>query len=133
LYTRAQRDVFYRVTNYRHAHGLFARYAPLENLTLLAEGDWVYQSLTWAGHRGGFALFLQGDWEALQGFHLLLTGEAKNDGNKDQPPSFGGWLSTAWFFAPHADVRIDGIYQTLGSRLGNTDLWMLLFQAHVFL
>jgi hypothetical protein len=133
LFTRATRDVFYRVTNYRQSHGLFARYSPVAPLVLLAEGDWVYQSLTWNGHRGGFAMFLQADWEPSQGFHFMLTGEAKNDGNKDEPPSFAGWFSMAWFFGRHIDFRIDDIYQRLGSKRGDTDVFTLLFQMHVFL
>jgi hypothetical protein len=133
LFTRATRDVVYRVTDYRQAHGLFVRYSPVTSLALLGEGDWVYQSLTWNGHRGGFALFVQGDWEPTQGFHFMLTGEAKNDGNKDEPPSFAGWVSAAWFFGRHVDFRMDDIYQRLGSKAGDTDVFSLLFQLHVFL
>ena len=133
LFTRAERDVYLRYTDYRQAHGLFARYSPASSLVLLAEGDWLYQSLTWNGHRGGFAMFAQADWEPSQGFHFMLTGEAKNDGNKDEPASFAGWISTAWFFGRHVDLRIDDIYQRLGSKSGGTDAFSLIFQLHVFL
>jgi hypothetical protein len=133
LFTRATRDVFYRVTDYRQAHGIFARYSPVEPLVLLAEGDWLYQSLTWNGHRAGFAAFAQADWEPVQGFHFMLTGETKNDGNVHQESSFAGWLSAAWFFGRHVDFRIDDIYQRLGSRSKSTDVFSLLFQMHVFL
>jgi len=133
LFTRAERDVYLRYTDYRQAHGLFARYSPAPPLVLLAEGDWLYQSLTWNGHRGGFAMFAQADWEPSQGFHFMVTGEAKNDGNKDEPPSFAGWVSTAWFFGRHVDVRVDDIYQRLGSKSGGTDAFSLILQLHVFL
>jgi hypothetical protein len=133
LFTRATRDVIWRYTDYRQAHGLFVRYSPVPPLVLFAEGDWLYQSITWNGHREGFAAFLQSDWEPVQGFHFMLTGEAKNDGNKDEPPSFAGWISAAWFFGRHVDFRIDDIYQRLGAKTSDTDVFSVLFQLHVFL
>jgi hypothetical protein len=133
LFTRARRDIIYRVTDYRQAHGLFARYAPFTPLVLLAEADYVYQSLTWNGHRAGFAAFLQTDWEPVQGAHLMLTGEAKNAGSYQEPASFGGHASAVWFFAPHADLRLDNTYQRLASPSGQTKVFSLLLQAHVYL
>jgi hypothetical protein len=132
-FTRATRDIIYNVTDYRQAHGLFARVSPYPQLVLMAEGDWVYQSLTWNGHRGGYAGLLQADVEPLQGVHFMGTLEAMNGGSAGEPSSFGGWLSGVWFFAPHCDVRFDGIYQTLGSPAGTTDVWVWLVQGHVFL
>jgi hypothetical protein len=139
LFTRASRDIVYGVTDYRYANGVFARYAPVEPLVLMAEADSVYQSLTWNGHRGGFAAFAQADYEPIQGFHLMLTGETMNGGSAGEPTSFDGWLSAVWFFLPHADIRLDGIYATLGnapvgtapSSYTNASTW--LAQFHVFL
>src|SRR4029077_6509075 len=91
LFTRATRDIVYGVTDYRYANGLFVRYAPVPQLVILAEGDSVYQSLTWHGHRGGFAGFVQADVEPTQGVHVMLTGEAMNGGAAGESPSFGGW------------------------------------------
>jgi hypothetical protein len=139
LFTRATRDIVYEVTDYRYANGVFARYAPVQQLALLGEIDSVYQSLTWNGHRGGFAAFLQADYESVQGFHLMLTGETKNTGSEGEPTSFDGWLSAVWFCLPHVDLRLDGIYTSLGYppvtgvpayRSGVTT-W--LAQFHVFL
>ena len=56
-----------------------------------------------------------------------------NDRLTSNPTSFGLWTSAAWFFAPHADVRIDGVFQQIsagGDKLGVTSL---LFQVHAFL
>jgi hypothetical protein len=137
--TRATRDIVYGVTDYRYANGVFARYSPVKPLVLLAEADSVYQSLTWNGHRGGYAAFAQADYEPEQGFHVMVTGEAMNSGTAGEPPSFDGWLSGVWFFLPHMDLRLDAIYSTLGeaptpgasaSHLGVTT-W--LAQFHVFL
>jgi hypothetical protein len=133
LFTRATRDVIYGVTDYRYANGLFVRYAPMPELVLLAEADSVYQSLTWHGHRGGFATFVQADIEPTQGVHVMLTGEAMNGGTKGESPSYGGWLSMVWFFWSHMDLRLDNVYQVLGSPAGQTGVLSLLLQFHVYL
>jgi hypothetical protein len=139
LFTRATRDIVYGVTDYRYENGLFARYSPVPSLVFLGEADSVYQSLTWNGHRGGYAAFVQGDYEPLQGLHLMVTGEAMNSGTSGEPSSFDAWLSGVWFFLPHVDVRLDGIVSTLGAPAApgssptytNVTTW--LAQFHVFL
>jgi hypothetical protein len=139
LFTRATRDIVYGVTDYRYANGVFARYAPATPLVLLAEGDWVYQSLTWNGHRSGYAGFVQADYEPAQGFHFMLTAETMNGGTAGEPNSYDGWLSAAWFFLPHMDLRFDGIYSVLGQAPApggtgstvNVTTW--LAQVHAFL
>jgi hypothetical protein len=105
----------------------------------LAEGDWIYQSLTWNGHRSGFATFLQADYEPAQGFHVMVTGEAMNGGTAGEPSSYDAWLSGVWFFLPHMDLRFDGVYSTLGmppapgAPSGHTSVTTWLAQLHVFL
>jgi hypothetical protein len=139
LFTRATRDVYLGVTDYRYANGLFARYSPVQPLVLLAECDSIYQSLTWNGHRGGFAAFAQADYEPIQGLHVMATGEAMNSGNAGEPSSYDAWGSAVWFFLPHADVRFDGIYSWLGvppspagpASHANVTTWLVQF--HVFL
>jgi hypothetical protein len=133
-FTRATRDIVYNVTDYRQAHGLFVRASPYPQLVLMAEADLVYQSLTWNGHRGGYAAFVQADVEPYQGVHFMVTGESMNGGSAGERSSVGGWLSAAWFFAPHTDLRVDGIYQSLGSTAGDaTTVVSWLAQIHVFL
>jgi hypothetical protein len=133
LFTRARRDIDFRVTDYRQAHGLFVRAVATPGLVVLAEADFTYHSLTWNGHRSGGAALLQTDWEPRQGLHLMLTGEAKNEGGEGEPNSYGAWLSAVWFFASHADVRVDNIYQRLGRSTGSADSIALLAQLHIFL
>jgi hypothetical protein len=139
LFTRATRDIVYGVTDYRYANGIFARYVPAPDLVLLAEADSVYQSLTWNGHRDGYAAFAQADYEPLQGVHLMVTGEAMNSGSSGEPPSFDAWLSGVWFLLPHTDVRLDGILSTLGTPASPggsssyTHVTTWLAQFHVFL
>jgi hypothetical protein len=139
LFTRATRDLVYGVTDYRYVNGLFLRYAPVKPLVLLAEGDSQYQSLTWNGHRNGYVGFAQADYEPVQGFHVMVTGETMNGGSAGEPPSFDGWLSAVWFFLPHADLRADVIYTALGvpgtlttaSTHTNVSTWLV--QLHAFL
>jgi hypothetical protein len=138
-FTRATRDIVYGVTNYRFSNGVFARYAPVGPLVLLAEADSVYQSLTWNGHRGGYAGFIQADYEPIQGFHVMLTGEAMNSGQSGEPPSGDLWFSAVWFCLPHVDVRLDGIFASVGipatstsaGSYDNASTW--LAQIHAFL
>jgi hypothetical protein len=139
LFTRATRDIVYGVTDYRYANGAFVRWAPVEPVVLLAEADWIYQSLTWNGHRGGYAAFAQMDYEPTQGFHVMLTGESMNGGNAGEPSSFDAWLSAVWFCLPHADVRFDGVYSAVGipptpsspASYANVTTWLVM--GHVFL
>jgi hypothetical protein len=139
LATRATRDVVYGVTDYRYANGPFARYSPVEPLVLFAEADWVYQSLTWNGHRSGYAAFVQADYEPMQGYHLMLTGEAMNGGSSGEPSSFDGWISAVWFFLPHMDLRVDGIHSSIGTPStgatpsSHVSVTTWLAQFHVFL
>ena len=139
MFTRATRDIVYDVTDYRYSNGPFFRYAPWQQLVFLSEIDSVYQSLTWNGHRGGYAGFAQIDYEPSQGFHLMLTGEAMNSGQAGEPLSADAWMSAVWFCLPHVDLRFDAIFSSLGSpgvaggpsSRSSSTLWMT--QLHVFL
>jgi hypothetical protein len=62
-----------------------------------------------------------------------------NRGASGEPSSLDGWLSAVWFFLPHMDLRLDGIYSSVGvpatsasaSTHANATSW--LAQFHVFL
>jgi len=55
-------------------------------------------------------------------------------GHGHVPLSWGSWLSYAWFFLPQMDVRLDSIYQRIGSTAGpDTDIFTVLVQGHVAL
>lgn len=119
---------------WRQVHGVFGRWGtPWQPLILMSEWDYSLESPRYAPRRKGVVGFLQADVEVIQGIHLLATGEARNVGVEGPPPSWGGWLSYAWFFAPHADLRIDAIYQSLGSSAGSTSATTLLVQGHLYL
>jgi hypothetical protein len=76
---------------------------------------------------------VQGDFEPVGGVHLMLTGESMNGGSAGEPASWGGWASAVWFFAPHADARIDEVWQRLGNPGASIDVTSLLLQLHVYL
>ena len=119
---------------WRQAHGVHARYAtPWNPLVLLAECDYTLVSSREQLWRKGFVGYAQADLEAAQGVHFLITGEGQNVGVQGPPASWGLWLSYNWFFLPHSDLRLDGIYQSLGSNFGRVSAYTLLLQAHVYL
>ena len=128
----------------RMAHGGMFRTAVGEKVVFVAEID----ALTRSRHDVGYAGFAQVDYEPIQGLHFMATGEMLDEGHphatKDPQdpmgqklittprtpglgkPKVGGWLSAAWFFLPHFDVRIDGVQRT------DEDL-QILAQLHVYL
>ena len=119
---------------FHQAHGLMARWqTPFEPLVVLTEWDYALESPEGQPWRNGFVGYAQADLEPLRGIHFLVTFEANNIGTRAaRYSSYGTWLSYAWFFAPHADLRLDGIYQSIGGpeRIG---AWVFLSQAHVYL
>ncbi len=140
LVTHAQADI---VTledqpTLRQAHGLFARVAVVPQVVVLAEADALFKSR----HDPGYAGFLQGDYEPVQGLHFDLTGEVLDQGYEpgigqgkwygQGLPRFGGWVSAFWFFLPHFEMRVDGVLrQGAGPTKYNT--FELLTQLHVYL
>ncbi|HYO95711.1 MAG TPA: hypothetical protein VER33_14415 [Polyangiaceae bacterium] len=119
---------------WKHAHGVFARWATnWEPLVLMTELNYSLESPKYDQRREGLVGFLQADLEAAPGVHLMATAEAHTVGVDGPPASWGTWLSYAWFFAPHADLRVDMIYQSLGSSYGRLEAITLLLQTHLYL
>ncbi|HTQ04028.1 MAG TPA: hypothetical protein VMI54_09230, partial [Polyangiaceae bacterium] len=83
--------------------------------------------------RKGTVGYVQADVEMLQGVHFALTGEMQHYGVHRTPFSWGVWFSQTWFVAPHIDVRLDDIYQTIGDPSGSTSNLEFLAQMHVYL
>ena len=106
LITHSADDVLLRAATTRQAHGLFARWSPFDKLALLAEADLVLVRPSGAAAQDGVATMLQADYELVQGLHFIATGET-NSATQAGGTSYGGWVAAAWFFAPHADVRLD--------------------------
>jgi hypothetical protein len=131
LVTHAARDLYVKTANTRQAHGVFLRYAPWRPLALLGEGDVLVQKTPGAASLMGLATMLQADVEAIQGLHFIVTGETYTPGK--QPQSYGGWLGCAWFFAPHADLRVDFMQRSEIFGPARVPVTAAMAQAHVFL
>jgi hypothetical protein len=135
LYGAAQSEII------RHAHGAFGRVAAYGPLVLLGEADLLVQSRPPNLTDVGYTAMLQADVEVWRGLHLMATGEIVNAAPKATSASLGAWGSVAWFFAPHADVRSDFIYQSLAAAPGPVaiplpsavDATTFLVQLHVYL
>jgi hypothetical protein len=124
----------------RQAHGLFARLSPWKPLVLLVEADGLIDDQPsgvpkgTAALNGGWAGLVQADVEPWQGVHAIVAGEATTDPVTNGGTSVSGWFGAAWFFAPHADVRVDEIVQRLSTGVSTTMPAMtFLAQAHIYL
>ncbi len=118
----------------RHAHGAFARWAPVEALAILAEADLIATQRSGLLDEVGFASWLQLDLEFVQGAHLMGSFEAKAGTEGVKGVSVGGWLSSAWYVAPHVELRLDGIYSRNAKADGSADsVITALVQLHAFL
>jgi hypothetical protein len=77
---------------------------------------------------------LQADLEIIQGLHYRATGDLQYYGpHEDAQSSYGLWSTFQWFCASHVDLRLDGIYRSLGSPSGHLGITTLLVQAHLYL
>lgn len=132
LVTHANNDVALLKENIRQAHGAFLRASPWEKLAIMGEGNALVNSPAGGDTILGYAGMLQADVEPYQGIHVMLTGEMMNPGDTSEP-SVGGWLSLTWFFAPHADIRLDGIRQRYAQKEGAVDATTFLAQVHLYL
>jgi hypothetical protein len=124
---------------WRHAHGLFGRFTPIKQLVLLAESDLLLVSQPPSAansHRSQFgsANLLQADVEPYQGVHLIVAGEIFDQELARNRATWEWWAGAQWFFAPHADIRFDAVYQT--TPISSTDsagTVSLLAQFHAYL
>jgi hypothetical protein len=124
----------YLLETWHHAGALFTRWAaPWSPLVLLAEFDYVYDTPKLDEHREGAVAFVQLDIEPVRGLHLFMTAEAHNVGIDTPPESHAFWISPAFHFLPQLDVRVDNIYQSVGSDSGRTGILTMLAQIHAYL
>lgn len=137
LITHADLDIVSSQPTWRQAHGLFGRFVLSNALVLLAEADVLVNSNPPANTAIGTTALTQLDIEAVQGLHFVLTGEMKAESFKTGAPgaSVGGWAGVWWFFFPHCDFRIDGIYRNEPdpSGAGRAGIGLLLGQLHLYL
>jgi len=136
LITYAKKDLVLQPqgpSNLRQAHGLFGRYAPVRLLVLLAEADLVVNNPSGSPAYVGYAGFLQGDLEFIQGVHVFLTPEIYRQDFNGASPSWALTLTPNWFFAPHTDVRLDLFVQNQVEIRSSTTAIGFLAMLHFYL
>lgn len=134
LLTWAERDLDSGAPTLRQAHGLFARWSPVEPLALLFEGDALvdtaFDDAGDASTTAGAAGWLQADWSVLPGVRVMPALEAQWRGDG----GVAGWLSAAWYPLPHMELRADTAWrQAFAAAGGTTGTFVGLLQLHVFL
>lgn len=132
LVTRVERDPLLQTPLWRQAHGLFARLSPKPWLVLLAEADALLYSQQ-IHNAVGAAGWLQADIEPVQGLHLIATLECEDRDMGSLGLSVGGWAGVAWFFVPHADVRVDAVVQSMAVPGAVVTAESVLAQLHFYL
>ncbi|MBI1948150.1 MAG: hypothetical protein HYS27_20845 [Deltaproteobacteria bacterium] len=133
LLTWAGRDLDTEVPLLRQAHGVFARFAPVEPLALLFEGDALVDTAFDAAGAPtttvGGAAWLQADWTIIPGVHLLPAIESSAHGDG----MLAGWLGAAWYPLPHTELRADAIVRETFAAAGPTSAFVGLLQLHLYL
>jgi len=118
----------------RHAHGVFTRWAPVEPLSLIGELDLLVAQVPGKLDRVGYAFWAQGEYELMQGLHLIGTFEAKHEGAGEMGPSLGFWAGAAWYALPHVELRLDAIIRKeTRPALPDVNSISFLAQLHFFL
>jgi hypothetical protein len=133
LLTHSQEDALTRVKDaIRYANGGLLRWGATTKLSLLGEIDMLKEARRQVGSTG----FLQADYEAVQGVHLMLTGEMLDQGQLENSdalpqrgagaPRFGAWVGIDWFPIEHLEVRVDGV-------MHQDDVFQGQAQLHLYL
>lgn len=118
----------------RHAHGLFARWAPSDTLAFLGELDFLAWQTPNLIDRVGFATYVQADYELFQGLHFMGTLEGAHTGSGEMGPWLGLWLSAAMYALPHLELRLDNILRRRSQAGGPGSVeFSMLLMLHVFL
>ncbi len=127
-------DPQYLVPMWRHAHGVFGRWAsPWRPLVLMSEIDFVLDSPKNMPRNQGAQAMLQVDLEPCRGFTTSCSVRVGDFGPRGSEAAYSGWATFAWFFASHVDVRIDGVFESVPTPVGRTGAQLLLAQFHVYL
>jgi hypothetical protein len=128
--THAASDVLTQRPTTRHAHGLFFRGSPIEQLVFLAEFDALGRKQAGQAGELGYVGSFGADLEPWRGLHATVMEEVLQHGYASESVHWGTWLGVAWFPYPHFDFRIDGIRRTNSDTPAESTL---LVQVHLYL
>jgi hypothetical protein len=117
----------------RQNYGAFVRWAPIVPVTFLLEGDVFFNSKLGSGQNipNGVGWF-QTDWEPIQGLHIMPAAEILK-AQDTSGVATGWWLTLDWYFLPHTDLRLDGIWRDSPAQGGRQQVLSWLIQIHVYL
>lgn len=133
LLATAATDVVTLAPRTRLAEGLFVRWAPVEPLAILAEGDVTFDNQDGARATGFVSTALL-DYEPLQGLHVQAIGEQCDDDLGDTAGStLTGTGAAQWFVLPRTDLRVDAGYGTIACTPGVAPSFFASLQAHFYL
>lgn len=134
LMTWADKDIDAAVPLWRQSHGLFARYAPMQSVAILAETDVIAHVASPGAIDVGGAGWLQVDVEPVQGLHIAPALEMAQLDTTAAFPTSGGWLTAAWYPLPHTELRADVAYRQAFPLAGpSVGTFTALLQVHLFL
>jgi hypothetical protein len=133
LATRADLTTSTPSPSLRQVYGPFSRWAPIEPVVIMVEADLFINNALGSGTlQTNAATWLQVDWEPIQGLHFAPAVETLNSYGVSGT-AVGTWMTVDWFFLPHADLRLDGLYRYQPTATGSTDVFSFLIQLHVYL
>jgi len=135
LLTHAGGDLYTSVRSpfTRQAHGVFSRVAIAKAIVLLTQVDLLVAKRSGLDTKLGYDGLLQVDVEPMQGLHIAPAFEILKSPGSIGGASIGGWLSATWFFMPHLDCRLDGIYRSIDTGVGRVGSLTALAQIHAYL
>jgi len=118
----------------RQVYALFSRYAPIEQVAIMVEGDIFFNNNLGSGVvQGNAATWLQVDYEPFQGIHIAPAVETLNSYGVNGT-SLGAWMTIDWFCLPHTDLRLDGVYRYQQNATGPaSNVFSFLIQLHTYL
>lgn len=114
-------------------YGAFARWAPVEPVVIMAEGDLYINNTLGSGvAQPNGVTWIQVDYEPIQGLHFAPALETLNAAGVSGT-AIGTWMTFDWFCLPHTDIRLDGLYRYQPTTAGGTNTYSFLVQLHTFL
>ncbi len=134
LVTRAELTANSPSPGLHEVYAVFSRWAPVEQVTLLAEGDVFFNNTLGSGSvQPNAASWLQVDYEPIQGLHFAPAVETLTTYGV-AGTGFGAWMTIDWFCLPHTDIRLDGVYRSAPSSTAPaSNVFSFLVQLHTFL
>jgi hypothetical protein len=135
LMTWAQKDIDVALPLWRQSHGVFARYAPIQSVTLLGEADLIADVASSSAYGVGGAGWLQIDVEPVQGVHVAPAFEMAKADETARFPTTGGWVTLSWYPLPHTELRGDVVWRRAFPATTPAGIGTLtaLLQLHLFL